>query len=545
AKYMANSSLQAPNATYTYNNVVTNGDFSNGTTGWAGSNATISVSNNTLSVTGTGSFQNFFAYSSTSINATDTHKYYVKAKMFVTNNISTSISIKLDTSSASSYIVNSINSPVQNQWYTLSGILTWNGGYNTQPLRVLPYNTYADATTANGKVMQVQQVQVIDLTATFGAGNEPSQAWCDANLPFVATSGTTSAWVESSQTNYTQLATLDNSSYSISTNVNGVKPQELYQWNLIRAFEDVYGTIPTTGTDTASKVNWLKNNVSKVTCNAYGYGVSPLGNKAYLDIWANSAWTGSTGNTSNNTVSLYSRATSNISTVIDSNGFVYFIAYTDASDGTTASTIYTDYIQLQLTFKPSIQDIAKAVINDVYRKGTNELNWTRIAKGIANNGSYTDYTPTNGQSYQYKITGVGSNGTTADSNTISTSTSFRDAQLSLASDYSQFVNLKYNPSRQQKKSVERAMMKFAGRTDQVAEFGEHDSDDLALSFTVLDINDLNMLQSLIESRQILLYRDNRGRRIFCTVDSLDIVDEIPNLWTVSFTINKTSYQEAV
>jgi len=28
-------------------------------------------------------------------------------------------------------------------------------------------------------------VFLIDLTATFGAGNEPTKAWCDANLNYV------------------------------------------------------------------------------------------------------------------------------------------------------------------------------------------------------------------------------------------------------------------------------------------------------------------------------------------------------------------------
>ena len=27
-------------------------------------------------------------------------------------------------------------------------------------------------------------LMIIDLTEAFGAGNEPSQAWCDANIPF-------------------------------------------------------------------------------------------------------------------------------------------------------------------------------------------------------------------------------------------------------------------------------------------------------------------------------------------------------------------------
>lgn len=41
-------------------------------------------------------------------------------------------------------------------------------------------HTYADAATANGKVANVQYQLLIDLTALFGAGNEPTVAQMDA-----------------------------------------------------------------------------------------------------------------------------------------------------------------------------------------------------------------------------------------------------------------------------------------------------------------------------------------------------------------------------
>lgn len=685
AKYTANTALQTINATYTYNNVVTNGDFSNGITGWASGYGSLTVSNNIATITANGSLNAERLYQQTSLPYASGKKIYLRTIANVTNSVCTSLKhIITDSSGLNAINGTTLNTPNANQDYTISSLITLTT--NSTTIRCILDAYYADATVANGKVMQVKQVMVVDLTALYGAGNEPtSLAWCDANLPFVATSGTTSSWAEISQSNYTQLATLDNNSYSVSTTTNGVIPQQMHAVNLIRAFENVNGTIPCTGTDTASKVNWLKNNLSRIQFNWYGYGSCSTGNKAYMLPFntSTSAWyTNWQLTTTASSPAFLNRGINSpdISQFIDSNGMMYYLAYTDAARTTDStfivisnngilngdlienmtrggsrqiisvpsantvvlssaitgqvpgdvinkfhkllnktagtntttttliipnhglstgdwiynytkggwskvtvvdtntitcqtaitsqvagdtiipyhyygqqtaestvipSTIYCDYVSLDITYKPSIQDIAKSVINDVYRKGTNELNWIRIAKGIVNNGNFTDYTPANRQNYQYKITGIGSNGTTADSDSINTSVTFRDAQLSLASDYTQYVNLVYNPSRQQKKQVERVMMQFAGRENQVAEFGEHGSSDLSLSFSILSIDDLNTLQSLIDSRQILLYRDNRGRRIFCTIDSIDVVDEIPNFWTVSFTINKTSYQEAV
>ncbi|MGC7873902.1 hypothetical protein ACPUYX_20735, partial [Desulfosporosinus sp. SYSU MS00001] len=81
AKYMANSSLQAPNATYTYNNAVTNGDFSNGTTGWSSTNSTgFTASNNVASFIATaqyGSIRNSISNFSNYIG----HKLYFSARI--------------------------------------------------------------------------------------------------------------------------------------------------------------------------------------------------------------------------------------------------------------------------------------------------------------------------------------------------------------------------------------------------------------------------------------------------------------------------------
>jgi hypothetical protein len=48
-------------------------------------------------------------------------------------------------------------------------------------------------TTRGGDIsvnpVKIKQVMAIDLTETFGAGYEPTQKWCDENLPFVADMG--------------------------------------------------------------------------------------------------------------------------------------------------------------------------------------------------------------------------------------------------------------------------------------------------------------------------------------------------------------------
>ena len=147
-------------------NLVSNGDFSNGTTGWTANNSTLSANNNTLSTTGNntsatvGAIQNY--------NKIIGNKYYVTAKARVTNSDATSISIYTGVPAAV------LNTPIINTWYKLSGIFT-----ATSYQSVVINNAYINTATANGKTMDIQYITLIDLTAAFGAGKEPTLAEMD------------------------------------------------------------------------------------------------------------------------------------------------------------------------------------------------------------------------------------------------------------------------------------------------------------------------------------------------------------------------------
>lgn len=162
----------------TIENLVSNGDFRYGTIGWNIANGTRIVDNNTLISTGNGSSSIIQNYTNpTNIPCVAGKKYYLKAKMRVTNNVATQIRIDAEGSAGGAQYV-TLSTPIQNQWYSLSGIVTLTAseiGYVVINAR----HYYADASTANGKVMEVQQVMAIDLTARFGAGKEPDLATCD------------------------------------------------------------------------------------------------------------------------------------------------------------------------------------------------------------------------------------------------------------------------------------------------------------------------------------------------------------------------------
>jgi hypothetical protein len=173
--------------------------------------------------------------------------------------------------------------------------------------------------------------------------------WGATSLPTPA-----QATIEHSQNGYNNLMTLNGTTLTFSQSNNGEIAHEVFSFNLIEAIERNVGKIPAT-----DKVAWLKNNIAKLTCNWWGYGSSPSGYKASLTFWNSSQWSsGSTvshGSTSVNKLTIFRNDSAGITSMIQSDGFVHFLAYADPSDGVTASTINTDYIELEIELAQNAQ----------------------------------------------------------------------------------------------------------------------------------------------------------------------------------------------
>lgn len=147
----------------TLTNLVQNGNFKDGTSGWGGGggSSTISVSGNTLSITGTGSAMSSYVDNTSRFSWSYGKKVFFKARVRVTNSDVTVATLQLRVSSGSAISQSTISNPIQNRWYELKGV----SEVTTQTGRILTrlFSTYPDAATANGKVMEVQEVVVLDL----------------------------------------------------------------------------------------------------------------------------------------------------------------------------------------------------------------------------------------------------------------------------------------------------------------------------------------------------------------------------------------------
>lgn len=150
-------------------NSVVNGDFSGGATGWTAQASTHSVSNNVLTNIGDGSLA--VPYENTSlIPYVSNTKMYISAIARTTNTSATNLILLAQVFKNGSWIGNNNikaqATPISGQWYFLSGILQDSRDVNQ--LSILLQHTYTDASTANGKVMEVDGnagVFAINMTA--------------------------------------------------------------------------------------------------------------------------------------------------------------------------------------------------------------------------------------------------------------------------------------------------------------------------------------------------------------------------------------------
>ena len=111
---------------------------------------------------------------------TDNHKYYCRGTAQVNSALCTVLALYL---SCESFLLQAVNwqaTPSTDVDYTISGILEWTFGYNTEMPVLAAVHRYASTGDAGGKHMDLKQWLLVDLTAEYGAGNEPDLTTCDA-----------------------------------------------------------------------------------------------------------------------------------------------------------------------------------------------------------------------------------------------------------------------------------------------------------------------------------------------------------------------------
>lgn len=158
-------------------------------------------------------------------------------------------------------------------------------------------------------------------------------------------------WAEA--VSYPKMSTLDGVCVTTSNTTAGTICQFMYSFNVLEVLERRFGRNIWQGkTTTADKIVIAKSIVNTLACYVYAYGTSPKGNNISLAEWSNGSWV-TTNNHKKGTPSLLTVGARadwgvRIPDAIDANGMYNILLYTDASDGTTASAVFIDYIEFNM-----------------------------------------------------------------------------------------------------------------------------------------------------------------------------------------------------
>jgi hypothetical protein len=176
--------------------------------------------------------------------------------------------------------------------------------------------------------------------------------WTGDSSLLPPTNGQSAYGGQPSTPNIDRLKTLDGVTMSAPYKNSGNMAQMVFSFNLIEEVERNIGRIPKA--TVAEKVQWLKDNVQSLTCDWSGFGSSVGGNKASLAVWSKgtNSWTSPITHSSGAVSKIsYLTIVSGVSTLFDTDGICHYLAYAEPSDGTTPSTINTDYVELQILLK--------------------------------------------------------------------------------------------------------------------------------------------------------------------------------------------------
>ena len=162
--------------TLVWNQLVNNGNFANGTTGWLAGNSTINAASGVLTITPTARYGNVRR----ACNLVVGHKYCIIAQLKA-DNAEQEVSIGLGQADhfLAQGVVKSFVSPTD--WTNVLFRGTYNEtGFTATNREIIIMNTNI---TSNFGNIYVRNVMVFDLTLMFGEGNEPTAAQFEAMYP--------------------------------------------------------------------------------------------------------------------------------------------------------------------------------------------------------------------------------------------------------------------------------------------------------------------------------------------------------------------------
>jgi predicted phage tail component-like protein len=255
------------------------------------------------------------------------------------------------------------------------------------------FDPLAYSTVENTKLMSEDKIVISDYkNKVFGSEVENPNLFRYGQATTFFTPATMTA--NSTQGHIDGIKALDGSHSLYSTSTSGNIPQMIFSFNVIEILGRQLGTQIWRGkTALADKIAIAKEIITRIQYRWHGWGVSPQGNRITLARWNTDtdpdSWYGNwTYVASATTERPITSATP--SNNIDETGFSHLLIYTDPSDGVTASSLRTDFIEYQLDVTEPFNEVT--IINagtfkifprlQIQPKATSSfIKWTNVTTG--------------------------------------------------------------------------------------------------------------------------------------------------------------------
>ncbi|AVO23031.1 hypothetical protein [Bacillus phage Anath] len=192
---------------------------------------------------------------------------------------------------------------------------------------------------------------------------------------------------------------------------------------------------------------------------------------------------------------------------------------------------------------------------DIYRREytpTGDTEWeymggNPVVSSIPNEpdgirGGFLDYTPASQTLYEYKLIAWNlTNKTKVESPPFQFMHKFNDTIIQDIDSITDLYFLTMVTDRDSSTEVDSAVQRFAGRKDPVREYGENETTEIGIEWEVDSWFEAKQINDLLNKREVYLYRDGSGRKMFVSTDKVNMKDKKISGFVMSCNFIKTHY----
>lgn len=205
----------------------------------------------------------------------------------------------------------------------------------------------------------------------------------------------------------------------------------------------------------------------------------------------------------------------------------------------------TGYVAINKNDNDSATTGSYTVLNPMLTKGGARQSFSpKPLEGIR--GGFLDYTPASQTLYEYKLVAWNlSNKTKSESVPTQFTHKFNDTIIQEIGHFSDLYFLTMVTNRDSSTEVDSALQRFAGRKDPVREYGENETTEISIEWEVDTWFEAKQVHELLNKREVYLYRDGSGRKMFVSTDKVNMKDKQISGFVMSCDFTKTHYEPSV